>query len=86
MISHKKCHTLFRNIELDLVALGDTLLGWTGEIVKFLEPIVDPTRPLAERLGGISDIMGQDITVLSIAEQFLGEESGYQTVIEVRCE
>lgn len=44
------------------------------------DEIVKPLLPLREPLPGISDVAGKDITILDIAEIYVGEKSGVRTV------
>ena len=81
--------------ELFCAQLADIKLD-ADKIVDLVSPIVDkianenkngtfdeivkPLLPLREPLPGISDVAGKDITILDIAEIYVGEKSGVQTV------
>jgi hypothetical protein len=77
------------NLTLDMEAIVDALGPILKKIVSvndedeagYLDKVVDPALlVLDERLPGISDILKKKITVLDIAELFLGAKSGAPTV------
>jgi hypothetical protein len=77
------------DLTLDMQAIVDALAPTLKKIVSvndddpagYLDKVVDPALlVLDERLPGISDILKKKITVLDIAELFLGAKSGAPTV------
>jgi hypothetical protein len=78
-----------KDLTLDMQKIVDALTPTLKKIVSvspddedgYLDKVVDPALlVLDKRLPGISDIMEKKITVLDIAEAFLGAKSGAPTV------
>ena len=73
------------DIELDADKIKDLVSPIVNKIANenksgTFDEIVKPLLPLREPLPGISDVAGKDITILDIAEIYVGEKSGVQTV------
>lgn len=77
------------DIMLDMEELRNLVIPIVKKFIRvdkaekkgFLDEVIDPQLlVLDQRLPGISDIMGKKITVLDIAEAFLGKKSGTYTM------
>lgn len=68
------------NVFLDLQKAKMFVGSVISRVTDYLDEVMTPLGELNERLPGVSDVAGKDITVLDFAEVFIGEKSGVQTV------